>query len=268
MPVHQSDILDYIWTLIDHVPINQLPPCASFIAGTEAGVAPPRVNFTAFMPLIGALGAVRAFLSNQSEETPPIIHLSMFPGGSTVAAVTIPELNALAQDVYQSAVGDGQPCLILTTNLDHGMTSFGSTLEAMPQQFAANLWLAIKSLIEIYNASDGSAPSTSCGLQGAYVLATYTDANGIQGAGFVVPRVREAGLRVGCIAEIVGLQREVHLNGTRVKILHKSGLKGCEDGWFDIRSNPCQSVDRWAVELHTGEYARLKPDNLAVVETD
>ena len=74
MPVHQSDILDYIWTLIDHVPINLLPPCASFIAGTEAGVAPPRVNFTAFMPLLEALGAVRAFLSNQSEETPPIIH--------------------------------------------------------------------------------------------------------------------------------------------------------------------------------------------------
>ena len=50
LPVHTSDVLDYVWPKLTSVSPVEWPTCAAVHAGTAEGLAPPRGRFTVSSP--------------------------------------------------------------------------------------------------------------------------------------------------------------------------------------------------------------------------
>ena len=143
---------------------------------------------------------------------------------------------------------------------------FGSTRGTLPQQLAANRWLALRTLCaRLEGDPPPPPPRSACGAPSAYAFVEHDAGAGlVQGAAFVVPLAREPGVRVGRPARVHGLVGRPELNGAVVAVLRSSGLGGRNDGWRAAVENPAAVVDRWGARLPDGEHARLKPVNLSV----
>ena len=273
LPVHTSDVLDYVWPTLSSVQPAEWPTCAAVHAGTAEGLATPRVMFTALAPLVDAVPALRRFLAEHPQGTDPAtaLHARLTSdGGVRVRAASAAELRTLAERARAAAEGaDGstEPRLQLTVDMATQRAYFGSPRDALPQQLAANRWLALRTLAARLEEGDGAEPPRSaCGAPSAYAFVDHeVGGDLVQGAAFVLPPAREAGVRVGGEALIAGLVGRPELNGARVTVLRSSGLGGRDDGWRDVAESPAVEVDRWAAALPGGERVRLRPANLVAL---
>ena len=232
LPVHTSDVLDYVWPKLTSVGPAEWPTCAAVNAGTAEGLAPPRVMFTALAPLVDAVPALRKFLAEHPPATHALHVRLTSDGGVRVRAVSAVELRTLAERARAAAeTGDGarstEKRLQLTLDMATQVAYFGSTRDALPQQLAANRWLALRTLAARLE-SDETPPRSACGAPSAYAFVDHEASGGdlVQGAAFVLPLARAAGVRVGGEARIAGLVGRPELNGARVAVLRSSGLGG------------------------------------------
>ena len=267
LPVHTSDVLDYVWPKLSSVRPVEWPTTAAINAGTAQGLATPRVMFTALAPLVDAVPAIRTFAAAYPAAG-TALHVRLEAQGVRVRAASAAELRQHAAHARAAAeTGDGgAPCLTLTVDVRSQSAYFGSTRGTLPQQLAANRWLALRTLCaRLEGDPPPPPPRSACGAPSAYAFVEHDAGAGlVQGAAFVVPLAREPGVRVGRPARVHGLVGRPELNGAVVAVLRSSGLGGRNDGWRAAVENPAAVVDRWGARLPDGEHARLKPVNLSV----
>lgn len=267
LPVHQSDAVDYIWpTLKSAMPV-EWPTCASLRVGTAEGTAPPTVMFTALAPLVKAVPAIRDFLAEHPQEPATALLVRLGADGVRMKPVTAAELRLRAEHVRNTFAPDDpalakKPCLHLVVDAHTQCAYFGTRSDAIPEQLAANLWLAQRTLLARLEEGAAPRPRTACGAAGAYVFVEHEADGLVQGSAFVVPLAREVGVRVGKEAVVRGLVGRPELNGKRVTVLRSNGLAGPDDGWRHVAENPVVEVERWGAELPDGVEVLLKPANL------
>lgn len=262
-PVHASDAVDYLWPKLSSVGPEEWPTCAVVSTGSVHGLAAPRVMFTALSELAQTVPSMRQFVaSNAFEADSTALHVQLGPGGLHIDVATVPNLLCLAARSLEAAQSGGQPCLALTWDLTTQSAYFGSPPDALRQQLAANKWLALRTLCERLKAG---APTSASGEAAVYAFVEHADAGLVQGAAFVLPRVRAPGVRVGRPARVVGLASRPELNGQVVTALRCSGLGGEDAGWCAVARNPAVVVDRWAVLSPAGDTIRLRPVCLEAV---
>jgi hypothetical protein len=266
LPVHTSDVLDYMWPKLSSVRPEEWPTAAAVTAGTAQDLAVPRVMFTALAPLVDAVPAIRAFAAaHPIPAGGTALHVRLGAQGVRVRTASATELRQRALRVRATTeTGGGAPRLVLTVDMRSQSAYFGSTRDALPQQLAANRWLALRTLCaRLEGVPPPTAPRSACGAPSAYAFVEHEDADGlVQGAAFVMPLAREPGVRVGRPARVHGLVGRPELNGSVVAVLRSSGLGGRDDGWRAAAEGPAVAVDRWGARLPDGEHVRLKPANL------
>ena len=265
LPVHMSDLLDYVWPKLTSVGPGEWPTSAAVNAGTADGLAPPHVMFTALAPLVDAVPTIRKFLAEhpQAPHTTLLVHIGA--NGVGIRTVTAVELRRRAERVREAVECHGAPQLQLTIDMTTQSAYFGSTHDALPQQLAANRWLALRTLLARLEG-DAVPLRSTCGTPSAYAFVEHEVGCLVQGAAFVVPLAREEGVRVGCEALVTGLVGRPDLNGKSVTVLRSSGLGGRDDGWRDVAESPKVQVDRWPARLPDGECVRLRPANLVALD--
>ena len=263
LPVHASDTVDYLWPKLSSVIPEEWPPSAVISTGSAHGLAVPRVMFTALGELAHAVPSMRQFVaSNAFDGNSTALHVQLGPEGLRIGVATVPDLLRLAARAREAAESDGQPRLALTWDLATQSAYFGSPPDALRQQLAANKWLALRTLCERLRAG---APTSASGEAAVYAFVEHAAADLVQGAAFVLPRVRATGVRVGRSAHVVGLASRPELNGQIVTALPCSGLGGKDAGWCAVAQCPAMVVDRWAVRSAAGDTFRLRPNCLEAV---
>jgi hypothetical protein len=227
---------------------------AMMMVGTMHGTAPVQYCFHHSDILATRIPDIRAAIAAQ----PPVPHTQFVH----VRLGTDPlQLAAVARAAADGADGAAEPCLQLTIDLSTQNAYYGSTRRGLPLQLAANRWLSLRTLAgKLQNAT--APPQSACGASSVYTFVDVELGGLTQGGAFVVPAVREPGLRVGRSATVQGIVRRPELNGNIVTVLRSSGLGGSHDGWLAIGESPTATVDRWAVVLPDGEMVLLRPANL------